>query len=171
LGRERCRLRPNPAGPPGPGVHAPCRALLAPAAHAGALDAHRSTSTLRQYVGTADPVGKEPDIPRAAALPVLHVMPPTGSDAVPDPIACPVCMSPRIVPVIYGYPTAETDQRASRGEVILGGDIVGWGELEHTWQCRTCDRSWAMLDDDDDDEDDDEDEEDDGGRERNEEHS
>lgn len=57
---------------------------------------------------------------------------------------CPSCHSHRIVPIIYGYPTAQTVERAQRGEVVLGGCVVT--ERSARWMCLDCERSFGPFD-------------------------
>lgn len=40
---------------------------------------------------------------------------------------------PRFVPLVMGYPTNETVERARRGEVMLGGCMVRGNEPEWVW--------------------------------------
>ena len=51
---------------------------------------------------------------------------------------CPKCGSRDVAPIVYGYPTEESMQRAHRGEIELGGCIVGGNEPE--CRCRNCGR-------------------------------
>jgi len=37
---------------------------------------------------------------------------------------CPKCGSRNVVPILYGYPTAESIHKAHRGELHLGGCMV-----------------------------------------------
>jgi len=50
---------------------------------------------------------------------------------------CPRCGAPlKRVRVLYGYPTPEAEERAGRGEVVLGGCVIGYGEPK--WACAAC---------------------------------
>lgn len=54
-----------------------------------------------------------------------------------DPMTCPGCkrsISPQ--PISYGYPSAEAGQSAERGEIYLGGCVVGRDFPSH--RCRDC---------------------------------
>ena len=42
---------------------------------------------------------------------------------------CPVCQSP-LVPVLYGYPGLDAVEAEERGELVLGGCVVGEGMPE-----------------------------------------
>lgn len=59
---------------------------------------------------------------------------------------CPRCGSVDALPVVYGYPSAELEEAASRGEVALGGCrlvVPGdrfLGESAPLLRCRSCDR-------------------------------
>jgi hypothetical protein len=53
---------------------------------------------------------------------------------------CPECGSASVIPIIHGYPSPELQERASRGEVSLGGCLVWDGMPE--WECKRCDHMW-----------------------------
>ena len=56
----------------------------------------------------------------------------------PTPLPpCPKCGSTDAVEIIYGYPTDETGMAAERGEIVLGGCLVGMEDPDY--QCRGCD--------------------------------
>ena len=55
-------------------------------------------------------------------------------------IVCPECGSEDVLPIIYGLPAPETEERAQRGEVRLGGCIVEEGSP--TLVCTLCGREW-----------------------------
>jgi DNA-directed RNA polymerase subunit RPC12/RpoP len=50
--------------------------------------------------------------------------------------ACPSCGSTDAVRIVYGYPTAETAEAAERGEVELGGCVIGQESPDYV--CRRC---------------------------------
>jgi hypothetical protein len=50
--------------------------------------------------------------------------------------ACDLCGKTPARRVLYGYPSPELIERARRGEVILGGCLIG-GE-QPNWLCRKC---------------------------------
>ena len=50
--------------------------------------------------------------------------------------ACPSCGSTDAVRMVYGYPTAETFEAAERGEVQLGGCVIG--EESPDYACQGC---------------------------------
>jgi hypothetical protein len=59
------------------------------------------------------------------------------------PIECPKCGSSEIVPIVYGYPLPETEEKARRGEIALGGcRIIGNGS-DPKWACRKCGKKFG----------------------------
>lgn len=45
---------------------------------------------------------------------------------------CPVCKShDQVIPIVYGKPAKETIRRAERGEIRLGGCLVGASSPRH----------------------------------------
>lgn len=52
------------------------------------------------------------------------------------PERCPDCGSDQMVEILYGLPTADAGEAASRGEIILGGCMTGPGSPE--WGCGAC---------------------------------
>ena len=52
-------------------------------------------------------------------------------------LPCPSCGGPGSIPIVYGYPTIETMQRAQRGEVALGGCII-MPNQPHQTLCARC---------------------------------
>jgi len=53
---------------------------------------------------------------------------------------CPKCGSRNVVPILYGYPTAESIHKAHRGELYLGGCIVTGDDPQ--LYCRECGKQW-----------------------------
>lgn len=52
---------------------------------------------------------------------------------------CPQCLSNKnVVPLVYGYPSEEMSKAAQKGEVELGGCVIG----KATKHCKKCDKSW-----------------------------
>ena len=49
---------------------------------------------------------------------------------------CPSCGSTDAVQIVYGYPDAELGEAEKRGEIILGGCLVGPESPE--FECRNC---------------------------------
>jgi len=49
---------------------------------------------------------------------------------------CPACSAEDPRPIAYGFPTIPTFEAAARGEVALGGCLIG-GEMP-MWECRAC---------------------------------
>jgi hypothetical protein len=56
---------------------------------------------------------------------------------------CPRCGSTDAVEILYGYPTFEAGMAAERGELILGGCMVG--DESPDYQCRACDSSLPWV--------------------------
>ena len=58
------------------------------------------------------------------------------------PGICPICEG-KVVPIVYGMPTGELEEKADRGEVILGGCCIAVDEHGHNlmpeWACTNCD--------------------------------
>lgn len=53
---------------------------------------------------------------------------------------CPQCLSPEIVPIIYGEPTSEAMDAAARKELVLGGCILSDDNPDTA--CLACGYSW-----------------------------
>jgi hypothetical protein len=49
---------------------------------------------------------------------------------------CPACGSRDAVPIAYGYPSPETWEAEQRGEVVIGGCLVG--PESPAYECRDC---------------------------------
>jgi hypothetical protein len=49
---------------------------------------------------------------------------------------CPACAATEVVPITYGYPDLELGQAEERGEIVLGGCLVGPESPEY--ECRNC---------------------------------
>jgi hypothetical protein len=49
---------------------------------------------------------------------------------------CPTCGSTDVVRIVYGYPSAELWKEEQRGELVLGGCLVGPESPEY--ECRSC---------------------------------
>lgn len=56
---------------------------------------------------------------------------------------CPLCKKWEGVPLILGYPNPEDFELESRGEVILGGCVLGDEEVDR--QCRNCGHQWNFV--------------------------
>ena len=50
---------------------------------------------------------------------------------------CPVCGA-EAIPVAYGYPTSGMADEADRGELVLGGCVVGLPDGDPSWACPSC---------------------------------
>ena len=53
---------------------------------------------------------------------------------------CPQCKAGEALPIVYGYPGAETVEAADQGKIILGGCVLA-GNDPH-WQCSACGHRW-----------------------------
>lgn len=53
---------------------------------------------------------------------------------------CPEC-DEQGLEIIYGRPTSKTMDRAKRGEVVLGGCMIGKGMPQ--WYCPKCEHRWG----------------------------
>lgn len=50
--------------------------------------------------------------------------------------ACPACGADALVPIVYGFPTYDAAQAEDRGELVIGGCVLGFDDPTH--QCKTC---------------------------------
>lgn len=56
------------------------------------------------------------------------------------PGRCPRCESAAVAPIVYGLPSGQLLDSAGRGEIVLGGCIVGPQE----WACLACGYLWPL---------------------------
>jgi hypothetical protein len=56
------------------------------------------------------------------------------------PDTCPRCSASKIQPIVYGLVMGEGLEAARRGEIVLGGCIVG--ENMPVWRCVACRHRW-----------------------------
>lgn len=61
----------------------------------------------------------------------------------PEP--CPSCGSDQVVLIRYGMPTAEIEAAARRGEVALGGCMIGRPGGDPAWRCCTCRHEFGVV--------------------------
>lgn len=58
------------------------------------------------------------------------------------PGICPICGG-KVVPIVYGMPTGDLEEKADRGEVVLGGCCIALDEngrsIDPKWACINCD--------------------------------
>lgn len=59
-----------------------------------------------------------------------------------QPPTCPHCHSTKVVRILYGFPSAEGFRKAKRGEVALGGCVIG--ASSPTWACTACGESFGQ---------------------------
>lgn len=57
---------------------------------------------------------------------------------------CPRCNSRNVVQIIFGYPTRETEDKARRGEIVLGGCEVERGHEPQRF-CKECRYEWRAT--------------------------
>ena len=58
------------------------------------------------------------------------------------PARCPACRSRAVVPLILGYPMSPAIEAAERGEVALGGCMVGYPGGDPEWACADWGHWW-----------------------------
>lgn len=56
-------------------------------------------------------------------------------------LICPNCKSIGTIPIVYGLPDLELAKDEARGDVVLGGCVVGNGS-DPRWACRSCGAQW-----------------------------
>ena len=59
----------------------------------------------------------------------------------PKPEKCPKCSEAAILRILYGQPVSEKVAMVERGEAVLGGCVIGPGEMPD-WRCRNCGYVW-----------------------------
>lgn len=57
-------------------------------------------------------------------------------------LICPRCGKRKGVPLAYGFPGEEGFKSAERGEIVLGGCVLGMGEPLDT-ACTACEFQWC----------------------------
>jgi len=57
------------------------------------------------------------------------------------PPACPACGA-AAVPIVYGLPGPDILHAAERGEVAIGGCVVGGPDGDPCWACPDCGHRW-----------------------------
>src|SRR5262249_16337467 len=66
-----------------------------------------------------------------------------------DRLVCPSCGSARTAPLAMGIPGPELEERAARGEVVLGGDVLDGGLLTEgglvNHGCLDCGHRWRAA--------------------------
>ncbi|MFT7479861.1 MAG: hypothetical protein ACI80N_003168 [Gammaproteobacteria bacterium] len=55
-------------------------------------------------------------------------------------VSCPACGSRKTIPIVYGMPGMELIKQVERGQVVLGGCLVGPDQPDR--RCRECEHSW-----------------------------
>ena len=61
----------------------------------------------------------------------------TDEDQTGERTSCPVCGADA-APIVYGYANSEMGERADRGEIVLGGCVVGLPDGDPSWACLSC---------------------------------
>jgi DNA-directed RNA polymerase subunit RPC12/RpoP len=59
----------------------------------------------------------------------------------PPPDECPSCGSRKVVRIVYGMPGPDLVEAYERGEVELGGCVIGENDPE--WHCKKCGHDWG----------------------------
>jgi len=62
----------------------------------------------------------------------------------PHPTQCPKCGSAKVLPILYGYPSAEALKAALEGKIILGGCTIVTGAP--IWRCAACGHEGGSMD-------------------------
>jgi len=57
------------------------------------------------------------------------------------PQLCPNCGAGDWIPILYGFPGEEAMEASKRGEVALGGCVIG--ETNPTRECKRCGTRWG----------------------------
>ena len=55
-------------------------------------------------------------------------------------MTCPECLSCKVMPIVYGFPSPALVTALKRSEVLLGGDYLVEGDP--SWACRLCQSRW-----------------------------
>ena len=55
-------------------------------------------------------------------------------------VTCPACGAHAGIPIVYGYPDPDQQERSAAGKIELGGCICSFDQPE--WSCRACNHRW-----------------------------
>jgi hypothetical protein len=58
------------------------------------------------------------------------------------PPAFPACGAQTAVPIVYGLPGPDIFEAAERGEVAIGGCVIGRPDGDPHWACPACQHRW-----------------------------
>jgi hypothetical protein len=62
----------------------------------------------------------------------------------PPKTKCPKCGSKKdVIPIVYGYPTAQTMKEAEKGNIKLGGCCIS--DVDPQWWCKRCKREFGKI--------------------------
>jgi len=62
----------------------------------------------------------------------------------PQKTKCPKCGSKKdVIPIAYGYPTAQTMKEAEKGNIKLGGCCIS--DVDPQWWCKRCKREFGKI--------------------------
>ncbi len=62
----------------------------------------------------------------------------------PPKTKCPKCGSKKdVIPIAYGYPTAQTMKEAEKGNIKLGGCCIA--DVETQWYCKSCKKEFVKI--------------------------
>jgi hypothetical protein len=53
---------------------------------------------------------------------------------------CPKCGAHGGIPIVYGYPDPDQQDRSAAGEIVLGGCLCYFEDPD--WSCRACHHRW-----------------------------
>jgi hypothetical protein len=59
----------------------------------------------------------------------------------PQKPKCPKCKSSKaVIPIIYGMPPPDIEEKARKRKLVIGGCVFGEGVP--TWHCKACNHWW-----------------------------
>jgi len=61
----------------------------------------------------------------------------------PETPPCPSCSSPRVRRIIYGEPSPDLGEQATRGEIVLGGCVLFGNDPK--WDCPDCGNRFGIV--------------------------
>lgn len=53
---------------------------------------------------------------------------------------CPNCKSTKVIPIVYGEPPPDIEEKSRQGKLIMGGCIIH--ESNPNWYCKSCGKAW-----------------------------
>ena len=67
----------------------------------------------------------------------------TSPDRRQKPEKCPKCGSAKVLPILYGFPSAEALKAGLESKIKLGGCVIKDGAP--IWHCAECGHEWGEL--------------------------